>query len=96
MKEDTLDMHLAVFTTKNVARKGLPIVRVYLDDDGNWQFFDAISTNAGENAMIVSLGEILKIDNSIYEISELKSCHRATRTAKNQKWIITEHLSSED
>ena len=88
MQDDILDMNLAVFTTKNVMKNGHTIVRVYYDD-GDWQFFDALSTNSPDNAMIVALKEVLQIDPSINSILNLKPGHKAIRTDKDDKWLIT-------
>ncbi|MFI5141924.1 MAG: hypothetical protein ACHQII_06170 [Bacteroidia bacterium] len=93
---NNIDLNVAVFTTQNVVHQKFPIVRVYLDDEGNWQFFDAVSTNAGENAMLVSLNSILNIDPSIEEILNMQPNHCATIQDKGKGWTITPYTSDEE
>lgn len=96
MHLDTIDMNMAVFTTKNVMLKGLPIVRVYHGDDGYWQFFDAVSTNSNENVMLVAMGEVLKTDESLKEILGMDYSHMAYRSDKKQSWTIEEYTEEEE
>ena len=91
-----MNMNMVVFTTKNVIKDGHPIVRVYNDEDGSWQFFDAVSTNSNENVMLVSMAEILETDNSLREILDMKSSHFASRADKSEKWIIDEFTETEE
>jgi hypothetical protein len=79
----------AVFTTKSIVLHGNPILEVYHDeDDGSWQFLDG---NPVENkdAMIVALHEIVDIDKSIKELSDLPVGWKAERKNKNGPWKIS-------
>lgn len=89
MSSDDIDLNQAVFTTKNVMNNKLTIVRVTHDHDGSWQFFDAVSTNSFENAMLVSLKNILNIDSSISDVIHIDEGHRAQREEKNKPWTIS-------
>jgi len=91
---ETLNEKLAVFTTVNVIKEGLTIEKVYHDHDGAWQFFDGSSTNSYQNAMVVGLGEILKMDPSIREVLNIPPGHFASRTNKNSDWIISKYERS--
>lgn len=55
-------------------------------DDGIWQFLCGKSHDADE-AMIVSLEEIYKYDNSIAAIARLPLGYEAERTSENSKWV---------
>ena len=89
MRTNDIDMNQAVFTTKNVMNNKMPIVRVTHDHDGSWQFFDAVSTNSFENAMLVSLKNIIDTDSSIIEVINIGEGHRAEREEKNKPWTIS-------
>ncbi len=96
MRTDDIDMNMVVFTTKNVMKNGLPVVRVYHGSDGYWQFFDAVSTNAGENVMLVSMEQVLKTDDTLKSILNMDPSHFALRTDKNQSWTIEEYPEEEE
>lgn len=96
MQTDDIDMNMVVFTTKNVMKNGLPVVRVYHGNDGYWQFFDAVSTNAGENVMLVSMEQVLKTDDTLKKILNMDPSHFASRTDKNQSWTIEEYTEEEE
>jgi len=81
-------MNQVVFTTKNVMNNKMTIVRVTHDHDGSWQFFDAISTNSFENAMLVSLQNVLNTDSSISEVLHIDEGHFAEREEKSKPWTI--------
>jgi hypothetical protein len=89
MRTDDIDLNQAVFTTKNVMNNKVTIVKVTHDHDGSWQFFDAVSTNSFENAMLVSLKNILDTDSSIREVLYIDEGHRAEREDKNKPWTIS-------
>jgi hypothetical protein len=83
----------AVFTTKFVINEKRTITYVTHDiDDGVWQFFSEDDFDSFEEvAMIVSLEQIIEIDKSILEISDLPLGCVATRKDKNDKWKISQN-----
>ncbi len=87
--EKNIDLSIAVYTTKHVIRENSVILHVYHETDGDWQFFGSEEV-VEEDAAIVSLGQILDIDNSLNEILDLKKGTSAHRDSKDGKWIITE------
>ncbi|AMS25720.1 hypothetical protein AEM51_00545 [Bacteroidetes bacterium UKL13-3] len=87
-KDNNIDLDQAVFTTKNVMKNKMTIVRTYHDHDGSWQFFDAVSTNSNENIMLVSLQEILDTDPSINEIINMEVGYFAEREEQHKQWSI--------
>lgn len=78
----------AVFTTVQVMNREMPILYVSHDeDDGAWQFHDGNDVNIN-NAKVVTLGEIISIDISINQLSELPLGWIATRDTINDLWKI--------
>ena len=86
----------AVFTTKFVLFDHKEIKWVYHDEeDGTWQFFsDDQFENFEEVAKIVSLDEIVKIDNSLLQLSDMDVGYSAHRNSKQYPWIIEKKISS--
>ncbi|MBN6187782.1 hypothetical protein JQN58_12800 [Aneurinibacillus sp. BA2021] len=65
---------------------GQPILYVSHDEeDGMWQFLDDNELDT-DNALIISLKEIIKIDPSIVELSDLSLGWIAWRENEQQKW----------
>ena len=86
-------LNTAVFTTKFVVRdkKAITYVSHYLED-GAWQFSsDDDFENYEDNAMILSLDEIIQLDKSILEIADLPLGFIATRNRKTDNWTITKN-----
>jgi hypothetical protein len=54
-------------------------------DDGSWQFHHGAAIVVNE-AMIVALNEIIKIDESIKELADLPYGWTAWRKSKNEPW----------
>ena len=60
-----------VMTTKDIIKGQKNIILVSHDeDDGMWEFLDGDEVNE-ENAAIVSLAEIVNIDNTINDLFDL-------------------------
>ncbi|MDH7461385.1 hypothetical protein QEG73_08840 [Chitinophagaceae bacterium 26-R-25] len=80
----------AVFTTKFVITDNQEITEVHHDaDDGAWQFFSNDSfDDFSQVAKVVGLGQITKIDNTLFEIADLPTGYAAYRKFKGDKWII--------
>src|SRR5438128_2699237 len=78
--------NVATFTVRQIARDGNPILRVSHDSvDGAWQFLEW-GTPREEDAMIVLLEEMTRIDNSIRELADLPLGWRATRRSPAEPW----------
>lgn len=81
------DKNTMVITTKNIISHISDIVLVSHDeDDGTWEFLDGEEVKE-EDAAIISLYEIVKLDNSINELCELPLGWIAYRDSKNGKWV---------
>jgi len=86
-------LNTAVFTTKFVVRDKREITHVsHYFEDGAWQFnSDDDFDNYEDIAMILSLDEIIQLDNSILEIADLHLGFVATRKTKTDNWTITKN-----
>ena len=80
----------AVFTTQFVVVDKKDITVVYHDiDDGAWQFFSNDHfENSEQVAMMVGLGEIIKMDKSLLELANMPRGHYAHREAKGTPWTV--------
>ncbi len=82
----------AVFTTKSIVLNGNSILEVYHDeDDGSWQFHDGNIVD-DQDAMIVAFDEIVDVDRSIKELSDLHIGWKAERKNRNEPWKISKQL----
>lgn len=77
--------NVAIFTTKYVIELQKPILNVYHDQDGEWQFLCG-TTNDSKDLKIVALRQIVKIDNSVNELFNLGLGEYAWRESLNDKW----------
>ena len=82
------ERNLGVFTTKQ-AFAGDPILYVYHNDDGDWQFHTSLEPELGD-AMIVCLEEITKLDPTINKLYHLQFGWRAWRKSKEDEWEYEE------
>ena len=78
--------NVAVFTTRSVVIERNPILRVFHDQaDGAWQFHHDEDPRE-EDAMILALSEIVKIDESVNELSNLPLGWMACRNDNTEPW----------
>jgi len=78
------ERNLGVFTTKEVL-EGDPVLYVYHDDDGDWQFHTTADPDLN-NAILVCLEDIVKRDDSINELFDLKFGWSAFRDSQSGEW----------
>lgn len=89
MKNFLENLDTAVFTTKYVLEEQSPITHVYhYDEDGVWQFSGLEDIENDQDFRIVSLEEIIKLDDSILEISDLPLGYEAYREKSGSSWKI--------
>ena len=88
------ERNLAVFTTKQ-ALNGDPILYVYHNDDGEWQFHTSDSPNIADG-IIVCLESITQLDPSINQIYHLPYGYRAWRANKDEHWEWEEDAGEEE
>lgn len=90
MKKFQDDLNTAVITTKCVLNENSPILFVNHYDDGFWEFLGNEDNLKDEDFKIISLEEILNIDLSVVEISDLPYEGKAYRENRNMQWEIIE------
>lgn len=76
----------AVFTCNHIL-KGEPILYVSHDMEGDWQFLCGQDNHSEENAKVVSLKEIVELDNSVNDLYEMPKGVGAERDSVGKKWI---------
>jgi hypothetical protein len=84
--------NVATFTVRQIVQDGHPILRVTHDsEDGAWQFLEW-ETPRVEDAMVVSLEEIMQFDPSIRELANLPLGWRAIRRNRDEPWLREPNL----
>ncbi|MBS1663672.1 MAG: DUF4262 domain-containing protein [Bacteroidetes bacterium] len=78
------ERNLGVYTTRQ-AFAGNPILYVYHNSDGDWQFHTSDKPKI-EDAMLVCLEELTKLDPSLNEICHLDYGERAWRSSPEEDW----------
>src|SRR3954453_909472 len=78
--------NVLTFTVRQIAQDGQPILRVTHDsEDGAWQFLEW-GTPRIEDAMVVCLETIIKLDPSVRELADLPFGWRAIRRSRAEPW----------
>ena len=77
---------LGVFTTEDVL-DGAPILYVYHDQDGDWQFHSEKEPNK-ENGITVSLESLVKKDPTLNNIYYLNYGESAVRDSIQDEWEV--------
>lgn len=76
----------AVITTRQIVNEGIPILYVSHDeDDGYWQFHYGDNVNI-EDAMIVSLQELVNLDDTLNQLFDLPLGWIAIRKSTKDTW----------
>jgi len=84
------DLNTAVFTTKNILEKSIPILKViHHQEDGAWEFRGNEINLKDEDYRVISLEEIIKIDSSILDVADLALGMEAMRKDKNALWYFS-------
>ena len=78
----------ACFTCCHVLEEHSPILYVSHDDDGFWQFLCG-REHTEEEARIVSLAYILKLDPSMADLAELDYGEFAEAEDENSDWTVS-------
>ncbi len=80
-----------VFSTNYVLREKSPIIDVFHDIDGTWQFFGPEKNITTDNGVILLMKEILEIDPTLIQAIDIPKGHVARRVSIGSKWIIEKH-----
>ncbi len=84
-----MEKSIAVFTTKYVIEENSPILFIFHDEDGSWQFHGA-EDNLTENvSKVVSIDEIIKFDKTLIKVlNKIPVGYEAYREKKGKEWTI--------
>jgi hypothetical protein len=82
------ERNLGVYTTRQ-AFEGDPILYIYHNEDGDWQFHTTSEPNL-DDAKLVCLEQITKLDPTINEIYHLQLGWRAWRNTQGDDWQYEE------
>ena len=77
----------SAITTKYVVNNNSIIVSVFYDEDGDWQFLGEEEVSE-EDAIVVSIQEMIDIDKSLVNLPDLKEDESAYRKNKESIWLI--------
>ena len=77
-----------VITTKHVINNNSPISRVIHEKDEAWQFLGKEENLSESDAFILSLEEILCLDNTLQDVLSLPLGKQAYRTSPKDNWIV--------
>ncbi len=83
-----MNLDLGVISTKYIL-EGAPILHVAKDEDGDWQFLGRQEITEAD-AVVVSLGQILKIDETIKAILDMPKGAEVKRQDVNSPWVLCE------
>ena len=75
----------AAFTTRYVLDGSRPVIEVYHDHDGDWQFMCG-ATNAAEDGRLVGLGEMVSLDPTLVQLADLPAGWCAYRESPEHPW----------
>ncbi len=82
------EKNLGVYTTHH-ALEGKPILYVFHNEDGDWQFHTEYKPNI-EDSKLVCLEEIIKLDSTLNEIYYLNYGQAAYRNEIGAEWTVEE------
>ncbi len=87
MKITEENKNKSAITTKYVVNNNSIIVSVFYDEDGDWQFLGEEEVSE-EDAIVVSIQEMIDIDKSLVNLPDLKEGESAYRKNKESIWLI--------
>jgi len=77
--------NLAVITTRRITSTNAPILYVFHDEEGEWQFLDG-EENDATSAVVIGLYTLTQIDPSLLCLAELPMEWEAWRETKDATW----------
>lgn len=79
--------NLATISLRDIMERRAPILLVTHDaEDGMWQFLDGRESPNTDDAVVISLHYVSRLDPSITELADLPLGWRAWRDDVNQPW----------
>ncbi|QNK62556.1 hypothetical protein H7F33_18785 [Pedobacter sp. PAMC26386] len=88
MRNFTDSSKRAVFATKFVIEQNSPILHVYHFDDGCWQFSGKEKNLREDDFRVISLDNVLVIDQTLKELLGMPLGFEAIRASIGEKWRI--------
>lgn len=89
MREFLEDLNTAVITTRYVLENKSPILYIFhYDEDGAWQFSGNEENLDDEDYRVISLEEIIKLDDSVQEVLDMPLGFEAHRKNVQLPWEI--------
>lgn len=82
-----MDNNKAVITTRYVVNNQSDILSIYHDLEDDWQFMGKEDVSE-DDAMVLSIGQILEIDSSVKDVLNIGLGYSAHRNTKNDTWKI--------
>jgi hypothetical protein len=82
-----IDNNKAVITTKYITNYNSDIISVYHDLEDDWQFMGKEDVTEND-AIVLSIGQILHIDSSVNEVLNIGIGYSAHRKTKTDSWRI--------
>ncbi|WP_205904665.1 DUF6882 domain-containing protein [Diaphorobacter sp. HDW4A] len=79
-------VNTATFTTRHVMDGSLPVLEVFHDHDGEWQFLCGTTTEQAD-VKLVCMGCVLERDASLFGLADLPPGWCADRAAPGESWI---------
>ncbi len=86
MKEEFLNQF--VFSTRFVLNGKSPILVVFHDTDGTWQFFGPEKNVETEDGRILFMKETIELDPTIIDALGISEGYEARRQKKGSPWVI--------
>lgn len=77
-----------VITTRFVIYDNSEIIRIIHEENGDWQFLGREANLEESDAVIISLGEMMDLDNTLGIVESLPLGKQALRTNKMSPWYI--------
>ena len=77
-----------VFSTRFVIYENSEIIRIIHEENGDWQFLGCEEELKESDGVVVSLGEMMDLDNSLNIVESLPVGKQALRKDKQSPWYI--------
>ena len=87
--------NVAAFTSREVLSEGRPVLLVFHDHDGEWQFLHG-PVGESDIPQVICLGCAYERDRTVGELAQMPSGTMASRAALGEVWEIEPYESSED
>ena len=82
------DKNMAVITSRYVLFDKTPILCVFHNTDGIWEFYGKEELTRDDDYMVISIEEIINLDLTILELSLMPPCYFEKKKKKNESWEI--------